>query len=186
MKGRSARAGFTLIEMMAVVAVLALLAVILIPSLDAMYGDTRQKGAADQIRGELAAARAWAMEDGVPYRVAVSEDGTKIRRAPEEGFADAAPTTEFSASARCVEYTFDKVTASVQPGTDGTPVPSENGWVTVAVALADGTCRADRGSNPNFTVVLKDAGQEKPGLQVSIRALTGQTRIGPAKTGASQ
>ena len=186
MKGRTTRAGLTLIELIAVLAVLGILAVIVLPSMDAMYGDTRQKGAADQIRGELATARAWAMDDGVPYRVAVSDDGTKIRRAPEEGFADASPTTEFNSSARCVEYTFDKVTATVQPGTDGVAPPSEGGWVTVAVALADGTCRADRGTNPTFTVVLKDAGQDKPGLQVSIRALTGQTRIGQFKTGAQQ
>jgi len=63
-------------------AILVLLAVIVIPSTDGLYGDSRTKGAADQIRGELAAARAWATEEGIPVRVAISPDGRKIRRAP--------------------------------------------------------------------------------------------------------
>jgi prepilin-type N-terminal cleavage/methylation domain-containing protein len=165
------RRGYTLFELLVVMAILLLLAVIIIPSVVSFRGDTRQRAAADVIRGELAVARARAKEEGRPYRVAVSDDGTRIRRAPDDtSFAEAGASSQASGSAIVVEYAFDYVTAQVVPEQDANPPTKENGWTTVAVVQPDGTCRED-----NVLVSLKD--NDGGTLYLRVRGLTGRSRV---------
>jgi prepilin-type N-terminal cleavage/methylation domain-containing protein len=187
---RQPRRGYTLLELLVVMAILILFATLVLPSLNSFFGGNRPKAAADQVRGELAAARAWAMDEGVPYRVAVSADGTKIRRAPEAEF-DQPAVESGSASARRAEQTFEKVVAEVLADDGTTPLKAEaGGWVTVAIVMPDGTCRDDReesDENGNQVVIVALREQLEPGkppsagaIHVTVRGITGQVQVAPA------
>ncbi len=156
-------------EVVVVMAILLILAAVVIPSVSAIRGDTRQRAAADAIRGELATARSRAREEARPYRVAISEDGRRIRREPDGAEFGSTPAAEgATASATAVEYAFEDVTAEVVGGSSD-PM-SGSGWVTVAVLLPDGTCRDD-----NVLVNVKEDGRGS--LQVHVRGLTGSSRV---------
>ncbi|HEX5066966.1 MAG TPA: prepilin-type N-terminal cleavage/methylation domain-containing protein [Myxococcota bacterium] len=62
------RRGFTLIEVLAVVAILALAAVIVLPNLQAL-GERRLRHAAQRLAAELELARQRAVVTGIPHRV---------------------------------------------------------------------------------------------------------------------
>jgi type II secretion system protein H len=167
------RHGFTLFELIVVITLMLLLAAVLIPSLSSFRGDTRQRAAADTIRGELAVARARAMEEGKPYRVAIRDDGTRIRRAPDDAnFEQAIASDSASGSASVVDYAFENVTATVVAEQDGTIPQALNGWVTVATVQPDGTCRED-----TALLVLKE--NDLPGLYIRVRGLTSSSRVVP-------
>ncbi|HSQ54888.1 MAG TPA: prepilin-type N-terminal cleavage/methylation domain-containing protein [Gemmata sp.] len=187
--------GYTLIELLIVMAILILFVTLVLPSTSSYWSGNRQKAAADQIRGEIAAARAWAIEEGVPYRVALSSDGTKVRRAPESEFSEPAADNG-PASARRVEQTFDSATAQLISGGDASSAASGNdGWLTIAVIMPDGTCRDDRmstGDNGNQIVTV--AVQEQPPagqpagngiVYVILRGITGDVRISNTPPGQS-
>ena len=171
------RRGFTIFELVVVMAVLLLLAAVILPSIGAFRGDTRQRAAADVIRGELAVARARAMEEGRPYRVAISQDGKRIRRAPDtadfvqSGFGHADP------SAVVVDYEFDQVTAEVRAEQSDLPPEAVEGWVTIATVQPDGTCR-------EFTALVVIKEQDNGELRVRVRGLTGSSRVVPNTAGA--
>jgi prepilin-type N-terminal cleavage/methylation domain-containing protein len=183
---RRPRPGYTLFELLVVLAILILLAAVVIPSTSGLYGGSRPRAAADQVRGEVATARAYAMEEGRPYRVAISADGTRIRRAPDAEFDQGASSDHATTTARSVEYAFEHVTAQVTVGTENGPAPETGGWLTIAVVMPDGTCRDDGTGNTLVTVSLREVGMppESPALQVLVRGVTGQTRVvTPAKGG---
>ncbi len=176
------RSGFTLFELIVVMAILLLFIVLIMPSLEGLGSGNHSKVAGDQIRGELAAARAWAMQEGIPIRVALSPDGTKIRRSPENEF-DQQAAQDVAVSARRVEYTFDKATATVTAtNTDGSTsqqTADDTGWVTIAVVLSDGTCRDDRvggDGNQIVTVAVRDEGMssDSGAVNITILGITGQ------------
>lgn len=169
---RRPRRGFTLFELLAVMALLLLLAGVVLPSIGAFRGDSNQRAAADVIRGELAVARARAMEEGVPYRIALTEDGTRVRRAPDSlEFADAAAGSDRTdGSVAIIDYKFaNKVTVAVsaaQPAADA-------GWVTVATVLPDGTCREDL----TFLEIKED---NRASMHLRIRGVTASSKVVPA------
>lgn len=173
MTARHHRRGFTVFELVVVIALLLLLAAVLMPSIGAFRGDSRQRGAADTIRAELSVARARAMEEGVPYRVALSKDKSRIRRAPDTPeFATAGAFGQPDSAARVVDYAFEGVTAEViAEQADASPMEAE-GWVTVAVVQPDGTCRDDYA-----TVVISEEGNGA--MYVRVRGITGASRVVP-------
>src|SRR5688572_26091868 len=117
MTARTARSGYTLFELIVVMAILLLLAAIILPSVGAF-------------RGELAVARARAMEEGRPYRVAISQDGKRIRRAPDGAdFAQVSGFSRADGSAAAVDYEFEHVTAEVRAEQDLPPPEAFEGWV---------------------------------------------------------
>jgi prepilin-type N-terminal cleavage/methylation domain-containing protein len=167
-----ARCGFTLFELIVVMALLLLLAAVILPSVGAFRGDTRQRAAADTIRGELATARARAMEENKPYRVAVSQDRTRLRRAPDgPDFATTSASDGASGSATAVDYAFNSVTAEVVPEQDTTPQATD-GWVTLATFRPDGTCC----ENSTLVAIKED---DRGGLYLRIRGITGSSRVVP-------
>jgi type II secretory pathway pseudopilin PulG len=177
---RSARRpAFTLVEVLLVLAVLIILGAILIPSLTTFRADTRQRATADAVRGELAVARARAKENGQPVRIALSSDGTRIRRGPDGAdFANAtAATANADSQANIVDYAFEQpVTVKVVPENNVIP-PEESGWVTVATVQPDGTCL-------ETTVLLAIADGDGVPLYVRVRGLTTTAKVVPAPSGA--
>jgi prepilin-type N-terminal cleavage/methylation domain-containing protein len=168
-----ARRGFTLFELIVVMALLLLLAAVILPSVGAFRGDTRQRAGADVIRGELAIARSRAMEEGRPYRIAISQDGKRIRRAPDTlDFGEVAAFGHADGAAPAVDFEFEHVTAEVFSDQMDTSPPAVNGWVTIATVQPDGTCREDQ-----VIVVVKEENNGQ--IRVRIRGLTGSSRVVP-------
>ena len=81
---RHARLGYTLLEMLVVLAVLLIIGAIIIPTVSGLTGNTKVKGAADAVKARLLEARLNAMEQGRPYVFAISSDGTKLHVGPDE------------------------------------------------------------------------------------------------------
>ena len=173
MRNRKPRRGFTLIEILAVLALLLILGSVIIPSINGFYGNARQKAGADMVRARLADARALAMETGTAYRVAISEDKTQIRVAPDAGFAEAVASTTASVTAKAIETKFEKeVTAQVEVDPDEPPPVNNSGYITVVTFLPDGTCKEDK------AVVAVHEGNFLP-LRIQVRGVTGGTRTLP-------
>ncbi|VTR91831.1 tfp pilus assembly protein : Uncharacterized protein OS=Pirellula staleyi (strain ATCC 27377 / DSM 6068 / ICPB 4128) GN=Psta_3670 PE=4 SV=1: N_methyl [Gemmata massiliana] len=171
------RRGFTLVEVVVVMAILILLAAVVLPSIGVFRGDSRPRAAADVIRSELAAARGRAMIEGRPYRIAIGSNGDRIRRAPDGAdFAEATAFDRTDGNAATVEYAFENAAAellsspSVASDSDGT-------WTTIAVVLPNGTCLDD-----NMVVGVRDKEKNDAPLRVQIRGLTSTSRVLPAGT----
>src|SRR5438874_4807621 len=77
------RSGYTLLELMLVLAIIVVMAAIAYPSATAMYGHLRLSQAADAVRAAWAEARAHAIDEGRPYRFAIIPDQGNYRVAPD-------------------------------------------------------------------------------------------------------
>src|SRR4051794_11573982 len=78
------RHGFTLLELLLVMALIVVLGAMAFPPIEAMYADARLVAAADQIRARWADARNQAIDEGRAYRFAIQPDG-HFRIAPDSG-----------------------------------------------------------------------------------------------------
>src|SRR5262249_53498742 len=81
--GRRRRSGYTLFELVLVLAVIVMLAALTYPSLDTMSGGQRLFAASDQVKVGWALAQAHAMEEGRPYRFAIIPGKGNYRIAPD-------------------------------------------------------------------------------------------------------
>ncbi len=72
-RSAKARRGFTLIEVVLVVAILAMLGALIAPSLSSWRGEAELSGAADEVEAAVARARSLSQRDGMPRRVALVE-----------------------------------------------------------------------------------------------------------------
>src|ERR1700677_4854048 len=77
------RQGYTILEVILVMAIIIIMMAASVPTINSMYGDTRIRGAADEIRGAWAEARTRAIDTGTPVRFAVMKDKEKYRIAPD-------------------------------------------------------------------------------------------------------
>jgi prepilin-type N-terminal cleavage/methylation domain-containing protein len=128
------RPGYTLFELVLVVAVLAAAAAVAYPSVESMYGYYRVTAAVDQVRGAWAAARAHATEEGRPYRCEIAADSGKLRVAPDGGD----PGGDGDAPPFNLEADLPKGVRVTTSGPSG-----EGGGTAVTVFLPDGTARDD-------------------------------------------
>jgi prepilin-type N-terminal cleavage/methylation domain-containing protein len=175
---RPPRRGYTLFELVLVIAVLAAVAALAYPSVEAMYGNYRVTAAVDQVRAAWAAARAHALEEGRPYRFGVVPDGGNIRVAPDggefwggggaslgDGGGDAYVQEESLPKGVRVSLSANGAAGPVDDGpAPGGDVPA-GGWTTAAVFLPDGTARDD-------AELLFRARGSRP-VSLRLRALTG-------------
>jgi type II secretory pathway pseudopilin PulG len=164
---RTARRGYTLFEVMVILAVLIILGAVLSQTFDGMHSNTRQKAAADTIRARISDARAKAMEQGTWYRLAVHADGTRIRLAPDgPDFASLTPDDPPAFDSRVTEDKLDPATAELQPDPDHTHEPDSGGWITIATVGPYGICKED-----GATVVVKE--RDFQPLLIRVRGVTG-------------
>jgi prepilin-type N-terminal cleavage/methylation domain-containing protein len=170
------RRGFTLLEVLLVVAVMVILGAMAYPSIEAMYGDIRLSAAADQIRARWADARTKAIEEGRAYRFAVQEDG-RFRIAPDaadfwSGGGNSGnssgdgtdPDTDPDTPPLVAEESLPKgiVFGDETNNSDGT---DSGPWTTIVRFLPTGAASADR------TITLQATGYRS--VQLKVRALTG-------------
>jgi prepilin-type N-terminal cleavage/methylation domain-containing protein len=170
---RPRRAGFTLIETMAVLAVLLVIAAVTFPTFRGLKGNADQKAAADVVRGRIADARGMAMEYGQPYRLAISADGTRIRLAPDTAeFASLPASEQAGGTVTCLESRLDKATAGLIGDDEGAAPGGDGEWLTVGTFLPDGTCR-EVGS----VIAVNEA--SFPPIRIQLRGVSGSSRVLP-------
>ncbi len=170
---RPRRRGYTLLELLVVLALIALLGTIVVPTLTGQSGNTKVKAAADDATGDIAQARAHALDEGRSYRLAVSQDGTKLRVAPDDPAALDATGDDQPKPYVTVKDLPDRVTiVPTLTGSEQSTADSE-GWVRLATFLQDGTCREDL-----VDFEIREEGVTP--LVVEIRGLTGHVTVNPA------
>ena len=173
---RTRRRGFTILEILVVMAIILLLGAILLPTVGAFWGNNRTKASANMLQARLADARSYAIAQGRPYQVLASPDGTQVKVAPDaseppEQIGSETPSYDFSA-----ESTFPiPVTISpIYTGADSTASSDASGWIRLVTFLADGTCRED-----SMEVHLIE--EKSTTIVVRVRGLTGDVSVNPMK-----
>ena len=159
---------------MLVVAIIVIVAAVTVPVMQTMIGDAGTAGAADAIRGQLAEARARAMDEGRAWRLAVAPSSRTYQLAPEDSPDwTGTPSEEVIQKGSLIRGLIPKDTIFGTREEDifpnDKPGPGSSAWVTVAVFLPDGSARDD-----GFIYV------GTPGIRpmrVSVRALTGTASV---------
>jgi len=178
----TSRTGFTLLEVMLVMAIIVMVAAFAWPSLESSFAYARATAAADSVKAALAQARARAIEDSVPYRFSVVIGSTHWRVAPDRAEFWSGNTPDMSSFGDNPPLVLeDNLPRGVLFGPEGdepvTPMANKddaNGDVdpsvykTLAVFLPDGTARDD-------TVIgFKTDGVKRVTLR--LRSLTGTVK----------
>ena len=161
------RSGFTLLELIVVMAILLILGSLVIPSLVGMKGNTGVKAGADAVRARMFDARSRAMDDGVAYRLSLSEDGQSLQVAPDD------PNTVDPSrhGTTTTEKLPDGVIAKVQAQDGVEAAVDQTGWVRVATFTPEGTCREDL-----IEVVVSEPAVKAAPIKIRIRGVTGAIR----------
>jgi type II secretion system protein H len=177
----SDRRGVTLLELMLVLAIIAMLAAIAYPSIETMYGDLRVQAAADHLRGRFALARSRAIEDGRPYRFAVQANSGAYRIAPDapEFWSDSASGIDTDETYPTPLQLEDRLPEDIEFQTlQESLATALGGWSTLVVFLPDGSCSVDR-------VIRLEREGNRP-VEIRIRALTGGITTQVLPMGAGQ
>jgi prepilin-type N-terminal cleavage/methylation domain-containing protein len=158
----SPRAGFTLFELMLVMAVVLVAAAISIPAIDAMMADGQIKAARDMVRARWADIRGRAMREGRPYKFSIIENTCRFKIEPED-ISDPSDTDDGDMTFEGelppqILFTKDQSGVGAAGGAGGD-------YETLAVYLPDGTARDD------VQVLFGKQGSRPIGLY--LRALTG-------------
>lgn len=175
MTRRLRRPGFTVLELMVVLAVVLILGAILVPALSGFWSNNRTKAGVDIVTARLADARGAAISQGRAYRVCVSPDGRRVRVCPDESESTEQLSTDPTAAAVWEENTLP-ATVTLTPMSVGTSAPSAgtDGWVTLVVFSPDGTCPEDAA----FRVSEEDASVVP--MTIRVRGLTGVWTVNPS------
>ncbi|MFL5328034.1 MAG: prepilin-type N-terminal cleavage/methylation domain-containing protein [Gemmataceae bacterium] len=163
------RRGFTILEVTLVLTVLLVLAAITVPSLDAMYGESKATAAADMVRARWADARARAVEDGVPYRFAIMPGTGKFRVAPDasefwSGGGTVAAMPETESPPLVLEEELPKGILFTSDDASGDTDAGGGDWTPLVTFQPDATANADA----KITFRVRSS---RP-LDVQLRALT--------------
>src|SRR5262245_5771303 len=183
---RSRRPSFTLLELLLVMAILVILAAIATPSLLSMRPYYRIQGGSDSLKAAFVNARAYAMDTGQPYRLAIIPGKGNFRVAPDssefwsgsapQSSADGTPLPVLDGAVPEGVVLLLDDTGDVGENED-TVLPSEglgpDQWKTVAVFLPVGTAREDA------RVTLRTAGTRP--RTIFLRSLTGIVTVEGAR-----
>lgn len=172
------RTGFTLFEVILVVAIIVIAAAIAVPTLSSMQGSHRVQGAVDSVRAAWATARAAATEQSRSYRFAVEPGGRHFRVAPDEESywsGGSGPAGDPVGPGRIVEGALPPGVRFVINGEPGqqppeptaaeAAAPASGQWETACVFRHDGTAQED------VRIVFQVRGAAP--MQLELRGLTG-------------
>lgn len=181
---RADRAGYTLLELVLVLALLVVVGALVIPSAEVMYGQFRLTQGADSIRAAWASARAYAIDEGRPYRFAIIPNYGNFRVAPDspdfwsgggqsQGPSDSPnpPLVLNQTLPKGLRFAAPDVAPASTQGTESSlPPDSVNPemWSSRTVFLPDGTASQD------VEIVFGASGTM--GLVLKLRSLTGAVR----------
>jgi prepilin-type N-terminal cleavage/methylation domain-containing protein len=159
---RTPRRAYTLLEVVLVMAVLAIVTSLAYPFAVGWFSGHKMTAASDQVRAKLTDAKRMAQQEGRPYRFSVKENTGMWRMAPEGAEFWDGVTDEMWEELKDVR--FSNVTSLLDEGGDA-QVAAQDGTRTVTF-LPDGSARANVRlgvSNP----------QGQPSVVLQIRADTG-------------
>lgn len=168
----ASKRGYTVMEVLLVIAILVILGAISVPTISAFRGNTRIKAAADAVRGRMSEARMKAIEDGQSYRLAISADGRRLRVAPDTAEAMDQAAGEVASSGGLIREDDlpEQVIAELLMDEETFVSEDANGWRRIATFLPDGTCKEDV-----VHLLLQETGVNP--LLVRLRGLTGTTSV---------
>jgi Tfp pilus assembly protein FimT len=162
--------------MVVVLAVVLLIGSIILPTLTGMTGNTKVKGAADAVKARLLEARLNAMDQGRPYVFSVSEDGTKMRVAPDETVEGELSADGQPLPAPVIDEDMPSEIAVKANITDGVMIgDTADGYQILAIFQPDGTCAQD---SPD--ILVQENGVT--GVVVNVRGLTGAVSLNKPTT----
>lgn len=192
-----ARRGYTLIELLLVLAVLAVIAGMAWPAVVKFSGEQAVKDAAEQVRSELDRTRFRAIDAGVAYQFRYEPNGRRFVAVPAE--LDVTPQEGAAVSAQPVSsrkafsgeiregLTFrpnpedptaaEVISADWLKGLPDSVQLSQSSWSSPILYLPDGT-----GTTARFRV----ADEEQRFIELSVRDLTGMASAGPLRREAGQ
>jgi prepilin-type N-terminal cleavage/methylation domain-containing protein len=157
--------GFTLFELMLVMAIILVAAALTIPAIDAMMGDGRVKAARDVVRGKWADARGRAMREGRPYKFSIIENTGKYRVEPEDATQPSDGGDDSDVTYQDEGELPPQVLFTKDPNSVGMASGAGSDYEVLVVYLPNGTARAD------VQVLFGKEGGRPIGLQ--LRGLTG-------------
>jgi prepilin-type N-terminal cleavage/methylation domain-containing protein len=156
------RRGYTLFEVILVLAVVLLVSAFAYPSLKNMFGYHKLNGAVDSVRAAWAQARARAIDEGRPYRFSVEPGGSHFRVAPDQDdyWPSSKPENDTQGTGMVLEHALPagvhfsvNANGAAPPANDSPADASDSSgevktkasgeWSTAAVFLANGTARDD-------------------------------------------
>jgi len=187
----AARRGFTLFELIVVLAVLVIAGALAAPSFRTSYTTFRLKSAADNIRAAWAKARSFAMNQACAYRFSIIPNTGSYRIGPDNPDAWTGTGSGQGPDSQPLNITDELPTGvtlgigNTQVGTPSNPglggsttvgTPDEGSYVVVAVFLPNGTARED------VQIVLTAKGVTP--LSVKLRGLTGSVTTETLTPGA--
>ncbi len=164
MQVAKSRPGYTLMELLLVMAIIIVTGALSVPAWESMMSDTRVKAARDIVQARLADIRGQAMKEGRPYILAVMNKTGKFKVGPEDENMNS-EADEGEQPLRIEGELPETVLFSLDNSSVSNSASGSGGYQTIAVFLPDGTARDD------VSVMFGKEGGHSIGVQV--RALTG-------------
>jgi prepilin-type N-terminal cleavage/methylation domain-containing protein len=167
-----ARRGYTLLEMLLVLALLVILGALAYPSIDGMYGGVKLRAGADGVRGALMQARGHAIDETRAYRFAVIPGRGSYRVAPDSpdywsGGDPPAPADPNNPPLVLEDKLPTGIVFVLGGGASGSG--DAGSWAPVVTFLPEGPASAD----VDITIRLEGG---RP-LVVRVRAMTGTVSV---------
>lgn len=112
----AARSGYTLVELLLALAVLAMLGGIVVPPALRMYADARLQEVAEQVRYQLGSTRSRAIEGGLAYQFRFEPDGRNYVAVPFEREFEGSDATSSGSGATTGLGVYTRFAGELPPG----------------------------------------------------------------------
>jgi prepilin-type N-terminal cleavage/methylation domain-containing protein len=167
------RRGFTLFEMLIVLAIIVVVSALAVPVIRTMLDDAHMNAGADMVRARLADARAKAFDSGKPWKFAYLPSSGIFQLAAEDDDEWSGSDHEPKEMPNCIRGELPKdvllaVNRDDIAGAQGTPQATGD-WKTLAVFTGDGSARED-------SMVYIGKASYMP-LRLRLRGLTGAVTV---------
>jgi prepilin-type N-terminal cleavage/methylation domain-containing protein len=179
------RKGFTLFELLVVLAVIILFSALVYPSVEYLYGTHQMTRAADMVRTAWADARVHAIDEARPYRFAIVPNKGNYRIAPHaaefwsndpspaSADPDAPSLVLSDALPKGLRFNAEDALDADAPAAGPSSLPVDqvpiDAWSNKAVFLPDGTAKSD------VEIIFGAKGSRE--LHLRLRALTGAVTV---------